>query len=90
MTVSNTRIDFLRLLSARLERLSVDSIWARRASGLRRSLFKALEAAEAGHELPPEQVDALLERSFDILRKAAQEIPASGELSDPRSERKQP
>lgn len=69
------RIDFLRLLLARMERLSVDSIWARRASGLRRSLFKAIEAAEAGQELPPEQVEALLERSFMLLRKAAQQIP---------------
>ncbi len=73
--MSNPRMDLVRLLAARLERLSVDSIWARRASGLRRSLVKAIEAADAGSEYPPEQLDMLIEHSFDILRKAAREIP---------------
>ncbi len=68
-------MDLVRLLAARLERLSVDSIWARRASGLRRSLVKAVEAADSGNEYPPEQLDALIEHSFDILRRAAREIP---------------
>lgn len=68
-------MDLVRLLAARLERLSVDSIWARRASGLRRSLVKAVEAADANSPLPPEQLDMLIEHSFDILRKAAREIP---------------
>ncbi len=68
-------MDLIRLLAARLERLSVDSIWARRASGLRRSLVKAIEAADATSPLPPEQLDMLIEHSFDILRKAAREIP---------------
>jgi hypothetical protein len=73
--MSNSRMDLVRLLAARLERLSVDSIWARRASGLRRSLIKAVEAADAGEQYPPGQLDALIEHSFDILRKAAREIP---------------
>lgn len=68
-------MDLIRLLAARLERLSVDSIWARRASGLRRSLVKAVEASDGGNEYPPEQLDALIEHSFDILRRAAREIP---------------
>ena len=68
-------MDLIRLLAARLERLSVDSIWARRASGLRRSLVKAIEAADFGNEYPPEQLDLLIEHSFDILRRAAREIP---------------
>lgn len=71
----NSRMDLIRLLAARLERLSVDSIWARRASGLRRSLVKAIEAADSSGEYPPEQLDTLIEHSFDILRKAAREIP---------------
>ena len=71
----NSRMDLIRLLTGRLERLSVDSIWARRASGLRRSLVKAIEAADAGDEYPPERLDLLIEHSFDILRKAAREIP---------------
>jgi len=73
--MSNPRMDLVRLLAARLERLSVDSLWARRASGLRRSLIKAVEAADAENEYPPEQLDLLIEHSFEILRKAALEIP---------------
>jgi hypothetical protein len=63
------------MLTSRLERLSVDSIWARRASGLRGSLIKALEAADDG--IPPEaaHLDMLIERSFEILSKSAREIP---------------
>ena len=69
------RIDLLRMLAARLERLSVDSIWARRASGLRGSLIKTLEAVDTGLDVPPGQLDMLIERSFQILRSAAREIP---------------
>ena len=69
------RIELLRMLTRRLERLSVDSVWARRASGLRGSLIKALSAAEAGAPPTTEHLDLLIERSFEILSKAAREIP---------------
>jgi len=68
-------IELLRLLAARLERLSVDSIWARRASGLRGSLIKALESIETDEPITLEALEALIERSFEILRNAAREIP---------------
>ena len=71
----DARIELLRLLAGRLERLSVDSIWARRASGLRGSVIKALETVDAGIVTPVEQLDMLIERSFQILRNAAREIP---------------
>jgi len=63
------------MLTRRLERLSVDSIWARRASGLRGSLIKALAAAEAGAPPSAEHLDLLIEHSFEILSRAAREIP---------------
>jgi hypothetical protein len=63
------------MLAPRLERLSVDSIWARRASGLRRSLVKALEMADAGETFEVTQLDFLIERTFEILNKSAHEIP---------------
>jgi len=69
--MTNPRIDLLSMLTQRLERLSVDSIWARRASGLRGSLVKALSAAEAGSPPSAEHLDMLIERSFEILSKAA-------------------
>ena len=73
--MTNPRIDLLRMLTTRLERLSVDSIWARRASGLRGSLIRALSAAEAGAAPSAKDLDLLIERSFEILSKAAREIP---------------
>lgn len=73
--MNDARVELLSLLTRRLERLSVDSIWARRASGLRGSLIKALEAVENGETLAAEDLDRLIERSFEILRNAAREIP---------------
>jgi hypothetical protein len=67
-------LDLLRLLAERLERLSVDSRWARRASGLRGNIVKVLE--EAGSvDVAPERITLLIDRSFEILRAAAAEIP---------------
>jgi hypothetical protein len=73
--LQGAQIELLRLLAARLERLSVDSIWARRASGLRGSLIKALESIETEEPISTEALDVLIDRSFEILRNAAREIP---------------
>lgn len=61
--------DLVRMLIARLERLSADSYWARQASGVRGSLLKLYEA----EELETEQGLNLIERGFDYLEKAARE-----------------
>ena len=73
-------LQLLRLLASRLERLSVDSHWARRASGLRGNLVKVLEEADAGQEIAAARLDPLIDRSFEILRLAAHEIPDAEEL----------
>jgi hypothetical protein len=73
--MTDARAELLRLLAGRLERLSVDSIWARRASGLRGSVIKALETVDKGQTVTAEHLDLLIERSFEILRNAAREIP---------------
>jgi len=73
--MNKAQIDLLRMLTARLERLSVDSIWARRASGLRGSLIKALESIDEGDPISSENIELLIELSFEILRNAAREIP---------------
>ena len=65
----------LRLLVSRLERLSVDSHWARRASGLRGNIVKVLEEVESDQEVSLERLDLLIDAAFDILRRAAQDIP---------------
>ena len=68
-------IEFLKLLTARLERLSVDSRFARRASGLRGNMIKVLEQSDAGQLVSKKRVDLLMEAAFEILSRAAQEIP---------------
>jgi len=57
----------------RLERLSADSIWAHRASGVRASLHKRLAQLDSEQEL--DELDVLIELGFDLLEKAAQEVP---------------
>lgn len=59
-------------LASRLERLSVDSRWARRISGLRGNLLKALEAAEAGRPSPG--LEMLVRSGYELLSRAAGEI----------------
>lgn len=70
-----SQTELLRLLAARLERLSVDSIWARRASGLRGNVIKVLEEIDAGQAVEERRLDLLIERCFEVLEKAAREIP---------------
>jgi hypothetical protein len=65
------QIALAQLLVARLERLSADSLWAHRASGLRGSLLRCLEKEEKSG---PELLDFLILRGFEILERAAKEI----------------
>ena len=68
-------LDLARRLVARLERLSVDSHWARRASGLRGGLLKTIEEVEQGIPGAEERLQPLIRRGFEILEAAAREIP---------------
>jgi hypothetical protein len=61
--------NLIRMLIARLERLSADSYWAHKASGVRGSLLRLLESGELDSELGA----YLVERGFDFLEKAAKE-----------------
>jgi hypothetical protein len=85
--MSDNGIELLRLLVARLERLSVDSHWARRASGLRGNIIKVLEEYNAGQEVEPERLSALIQHTFEILRRAAEEIPDIDEILKKRETR---
>ena len=65
-----------KILVSRLERLSADSHWAHRASGLRGSLLRTLKRAEKS--LDPdsfELLENLIPQGQDILTNAAKEIP---------------
>jgi hypothetical protein len=58
-----------------LERLSVDSHWARHASGLRGNIIKLIEQADTGEPISARRLDLLTNTAFDILRQAAEDIP---------------
>jgi hypothetical protein len=78
--MKDTDTELLRLLAERLERLSVDSVWARRASGLRGNILKVLEECSAGQVVEPGRLSALIQKTFEILQRAAQEIPDIDEI----------
>ena len=73
MEVSEPNDKLIRLLLPRLERISVDSYWAHRASGVRGALTKILDQMERG--LPTDQVtvDKNILIGFEILKEAAEE-----------------
>ncbi len=63
----------IRTLLERLERISADSTWAHRASGLRGALLDAQSALEQGAPLEQAHLAALLEHGFKLLAQAARE-----------------
>ena len=63
----------IRLLLARLERISVDSYWAHRASGVRGALVRLLGQMEMGETIDPASLRANLRVGFEVLEKAAEE-----------------
>lgn len=78
--MDNKYITLAYHLLGRLERLSADSRWAHRASGLRGALLRQLEIIEK-MECPEQQfsvllknLDALTQQGFQIVEKAAREI----------------
>ncbi len=73
MTPSQEEIQLVRLLLARLERVSVDSYWAHRASGVRGALLRVLDAVEAHQSLDPAILGNLMDQGFRILERAARE-----------------
>ena len=87
--VSEQMVQDGRLLANRLERLSADSIWSHRASGLRGALLRCLEVLEPGSlvqhsaaggfdpveiEQARRALPALLEDGQLILEQAAKAI----------------
>ena len=60
----------IHLLLERLERISVDSYWAHRASGVRGALIRSLEAQE---NADIQWLESLSKLGFQILERAARE-----------------
>ena len=66
-------IKLIRLLLTRLERVSVDSYWAHRASGIRGALLKQLDELEKGTPAGQARIAALISSAFHVLTHAARE-----------------
>lgn len=77
--MNNRERELIERLIDRLEHLSADSIYAHRASGLRGSLLRYVEALETNQKLSHHdqvQLDQLVEYGFEILGLAAKEVGA--------------
>jgi hypothetical protein len=73
-------LELIKRLTDRLERLSADSTYAHRASGLRGSLLRYIERLEEGKLISPDEqarLDELVGYGFEILELAAKEIGKS-------------
>ena len=69
-------LELVKRLVDRLERLSADSTYAHRASGLRGSLLRSISRIEAGDGVSQAELNQQVEHGFEILRLAAREIGA--------------
>ena len=70
MKSQTTEEKLIHLLLARLERISVDSYWAHRASGVRGALIRSMEAQE---NPDIQTLESLSKLGFQILERAARE-----------------
>ena len=70
---STEELKLIRLLLQRLERVSVDSYWAHRASGIRGGLIRNIEELEQGAPAGQANTDQLISSAFEILTRAARE-----------------
>lgn len=67
------KLSLIHLLIARLERISADSFWAHRASGVKGSLLRMLEKSEKRLPIQPFELNRIMDLGFSILEKAAKE-----------------
>jgi hypothetical protein len=70
----------------RLERISVDSIWAHQASGVRGSLLKMVQQQEHSQQAEQPDMMRLVAYGFEILEKAAREKTSSSLISTSKKE----
>lgn len=66
-------LKLLTLLLARLERISADSFWSHRASGVRGALLKMTEQLENGQQVESPRMKRLVSYGFEVLEGAAKE-----------------
>ena len=71
--MSNPQADLklIRMLSERLERISADSVWAHRASGVRGSLLRVQDQIQNGNPPDSKTLTETIAIGFKILVQAA-------------------
>ncbi len=73
MSNTNDSLHLAKLLASRLERLSADSVYAHRASGIRGTLLRFLGQGEKDGADSRLNLGRLIENGFAILEMAAKE-----------------
>ena len=69
-------IQLAEVLLFRLEKISADSPWAHQASGVRASIAKILSEKDLKRDrLSTQDLKRLVKLGFEILEKAARDIP---------------
>lgn len=73
------KFESVKLLISRLERLSADSYWAHRASGIRGALLRYIEKMTIQEDdeqsFCSETINIIIQTGYSLLEKAAREIP---------------
>jgi hypothetical protein len=64
-------LQLIRILTERLERISADSIWAHRASGVRGALLRTLDQLQEGQPPDNQSITSIVSIAFHILSHAA-------------------
>ena len=64
-------LQLIRILTERLERISADSVWAHRASGVRGALLRTLDQLQSGEPPDPKTLTNVVSIAFNILSHAA-------------------
>ncbi len=73
MIMDEETLRTLRLLLARLERISADSVTAHRASGVRGAMLRMVDQLERGIAVSDQELQRLLDSAYALLRRAARE-----------------
>jgi hypothetical protein len=73
MSTPQADIQLIRILTDRLERISADSVWAHRASGIRGSLLRILDSDSVENPPDANTVALATTMAFYILIQAAKE-----------------
>lgn len=71
MLTHHTDLQLIRMLTDRLERISADSIWAHRASGVRGALLRTLDQLQNGNTPDSKSFSQLVTVALNILSHAA-------------------